>query len=167
MPTPVFSRAREVIRQYSGSARGGLRSGVGVGFDSASTMLDQPLNGDARRMSGSSCKVRPLRNPHSNDRRHSFDRIPLPFASALSDYLRVFSATRPAGRVVSPSRSGGQRSRTARTRGVSDQKARLSREEAAFGFCRTPHTVDREHRRVPHVARVAWGARCSCLQVEH
>ena len=68
MLTPVFSRAREVTRHISGSARGGLRSGVAVAFDSTSTMLDQPLNSDALRRRGSSSKFRPHRRPHSNDR---------------------------------------------------------------------------------------------------
>ena len=129
MPTPVFSRAREVTRQYSGSARGGLRSGVAVVFDSASTMLDQPLNGDARRMSGSSCKLRPPADPHSNDRQLSFDSIPLPFASALSDCLRFFSAARTDMRVVLPSRSGGQGSSTARTRGALNEKRAFARRQ--------------------------------------
>ena len=99
-------RAREVTRHISGSARGGLRSGVAVDFDSTSTMLNQTLNGDARRRSGSSCKLRPLRDPHSNDRRHSFDRVSLPFATALSDCLQTWTGTRSAGRSVCPSRSG-------------------------------------------------------------
>ena len=105
--TAILSETSTWSMVISGCARGGLRSGVGVGFDSASTMLGQPKNGDARRKSGSSSKLRPLRRPHSNGRQHSFDRIPLPFANALSVCLRTWTATRPAVRVVSPSRSGG------------------------------------------------------------
>ena len=159
MPTPVFSRAREVTRHISGSARGGLRSGVAVGFDSTSTMLNQPLNGDARRRSGSSCKLRPLRDPHSNDRRHSFDRIPLPFATALSDCLQTWTGARTGMPCVRPCRSGGQRSRTARTRGVSDQNARVSRDDAVFGFCRTPYprTHSLIHTRETHARHTRGG----------
>ena len=73
--TAILSETSTWSMVISGCARGGLRSGVGVGFDSASTMLGQPKNGDARRKSGSSSKLRPLRRPHSNDRQHSFDRI--------------------------------------------------------------------------------------------
>ena len=139
MPTPVFSRAREVTRHISGSARGGLRSGVAVDFDSTSTMLNQTLNGDARRRSGSSCKLRPLRDPHSNDRQLSFDSMPLPLANALSDFLQTWTATRTDMPCVSPSRSRWQSSRTARTRGALNEKARLSRDDFLFGFCPTPH----------------------------
>ena len=68
--------------------------------------------------------------PYSNGLRPFLNSIPLPFASALSDCLRVFSATRPDGWCVSPSRSGVQRSRTARTRGVLNENARASRDQA-------------------------------------
>ena len=94
--TVILSETSTWSMVISGCARGGLRSGGGVGFDSASTMLGQPKNGDARRKSGSSSKLRPLRRPHSNDRQHSFDSIPLPFANALSDCLRTWTGTRPA-----------------------------------------------------------------------
>ena len=122
MLTLDFFCGAPVRGDFSGWTRARLRSGVRAAFDGASTMLHQPLNGDARRRSSVSSKLRPLRNPHSNDRRHSFDPIPLPFASALSDCRRTFSAARPAVPCVLPSRSGGPRSSTARTRGVLNEK---------------------------------------------
>ena len=122
MLTLDFFCGAPVRCDFSGWTRARLRSGVRAAFDGASTMLHQPLNGDARRRSSVSSKLRPLRNPHSNDRRHSFDRIPLPFATALSDCRRTWTGTRPAVRSMSPSRSGLQRSRTARTRGSPDQE---------------------------------------------
>ena len=138
MPTPVFSRAREVTRHISGSARGGLRSGVAVGFDSTSTMLNQPLNGDALRRSGSSSKLRPPADPHSNGRQpvcHSGTRS----CSSAFDFLSaVFTVARARSLCVRLSRSGPTRRRRA-SRSVSpDQNARVSRDDAVFGFCRTP-----------------------------
>ena len=123
----AFSGARAVTSEISGSARARLRSGVAASFDAASTMLDGSLIVDARRRSGSSSKFRPQRRLHSNDRQTFLDRVSLPFANALSDFLQTWTAARTDMRVVLPSRSGVQRSRTARTRGVSDQNARASR----------------------------------------
>ena len=120
MQTAISSRRRRGHTRSSGIARARLRSSVRACFDMPSTMLGQPKNGDARRRSGSSSKLRPLRRPHSNGRQHSFDRMSLPFANALSDCLRTWTGTRPAVRVTYPSRSGGQSSSTARTRGTPD-----------------------------------------------
>ena len=128
MQTAISSRRRRGHTRSSGIARARLRSSVRACFDMPSTMLGQPKNGDARRRSGSSSKLRPLRRPHSNGRQHSFDSIPLPFANALSDCLRTWTAARTDMRVVLPSRSGGQRSRTARTRGVLSQRRAIARE---------------------------------------
>ena len=50
------------------------------------------------------------------------DRIPLAFVLCCSSTLRSWTATRPALRVVSPSRSEGKRTRRWRMAGVSDQK---------------------------------------------
>ena len=135
----VFSAARTVHNEISGSARARLRSGVAASsFDTASTMLDGSLIVDARRRSGSSSKFRPQRRLHSNDRRTFLDRVSLPFANALSDFLQTWTAARTDMRVVLPSRSGVQRSRSARTRGVSDQNARASRDQAVLGSRRAP-----------------------------
>ena len=92
----------------SGSARARPRSGVRASIDASSTMLGRSLNGVARTRSSQGSKLRPQRRLHSNGRRTFLNSMPLPFASALSDCLRTWTATRPAGRSVSPSRSDGR-----------------------------------------------------------
>ena len=161
MQTAISSRRRRGHTRSSGIARARLRSSVRACFDMPSTMLGQPKNGDARRKSGSSSKLRPLRRPHSNGRRHSFDSIPLPFANALSDCLRTWTGTRPAVRVVSPSRSGVQRSRTARTRGVLSvlcANARRAKRKVPVEH-RTPH-----HPSIEPIKKVVSNLPVSSLQ---
>ena len=117
--TLIFSGRRTRRHDISGWTRARLRSGVGVAFDTASTMLDRSLNNDARRRSGVSTKLRPQRQTHTKRPTDFLNSMPLPFANALSDCLRIFSGTHSDRcSVMSPSRSGGWRSRTARERGA-------------------------------------------------
>ena len=137
--TPLFSGACGCSHDISGSARARLRSGVRAVVDSASTMLHQPMNGDARRRSGSSSKLRPPADPHSNGRQpvcHSGTRS----CSSAFDFLSaVFTVARARSLCVPLSRSGPTRRRRASRSVSSDQNARVWRVQAVLGFCRTPH----------------------------
>ena len=56
--TVIFSETSTWSMVISGRARAALRSGVRAAFSTASTMLDQPRNGDARRKREFSSKLR-------------------------------------------------------------------------------------------------------------
>ena len=90
-------------------------------------MLGQPKNGDARRKSALSSKLSSSRVRTQIGIRTILNSIPLPFANALSDCLQTWTAARTDMPCVPPSRSGGQRSRTARTRGVLSQTRAIAR----------------------------------------
>ena len=80
--TAISLETSTVSMPTSGCARVELRSSVRAGFDAASTMLHRSLNGEARRKSSFSSKLRPLPIPHSNDRRTLLDECTSHFRTA-------------------------------------------------------------------------------------
>ena len=106
----------------SGCARGELRSSVRAGFDAASTMLHRSLNGDARRKSSFSSKLRLCRPRHSNDRQIFLIQYP-------------WHSPTPCPIVVGSSR-GHTRGSGACPRPGADSRGAAQRENAGYpSFC--------------------------------
>ena len=107
----------------------GTGSGVRAGFDPVWSTANRCFDGDARRKSQAIHLVWPLAPPLCKGSRQVFDSGPLPFANALSALRKTWTGTRTMSLCVCPSRSGGRRPTTARTRGISSVCAK------AFTVC--------------------------------